>query len=421
MAWAAAANAVAERAAQGIATRLQLGTAQAFLAAVFLLFLAVVGFRALDWISTGGRFAGEALPLPNRPGLLREWGLGAAIGWGMCLAAALPVLLAGDLHAHFNWRSTPIPAVLLALLTMLAAALAQEVIFRGYPFRRLIAAVGPSWAAVLLSLLFAALMVTANPPHNFLIALVDCTLFGLLLAMAWLRTHALWLGWGLHFAYRAVAALVLGLPIAGHGEFGSPTDMYASGPRWLSGGAFGLDAAALTALVLLGGDGRALSPDSRSGLELHAARDRSGRLRGHRGASCGPCRHGEGRAGSSAAGADSPHARRRACRRSCRLVEVQVDALNTRPKINLQKRRKGSNLLASEVLYDSPCPQIWILHATDPADARCRTVLSAGYLRPCARCLRWARRPRQPISRRTSSRPMSNSPMRDSPSADAAN
>jgi hypothetical protein len=75
----------------------------------------------------------------------------------------------------------------------------------------------------------------------------------LLLAMAYLRTNALWVGWGLHFAYRAVAAILLGLPIAGHGEFGSLADTFTTGPRWLSGGAFGLDAAYLTIPVLLVG------------------------------------------------------------------------------------------------------------------------------------------------------------------------
>ena len=138
------------------------------------------------------------------------------------------------------------------IAVLLVLSLAEEVIFRGYAFRRLGAAIGPAWAAVAISLLFGTLLVQANPPHNTLVALVDCTLFGLLLAIAWMRTHALWLGWGLHFAYRAVAAVVLGLPIAGHGEFGSPTEMYASGPRWLSGGAFGLDAAFLTGVAMLG-------------------------------------------------------------------------------------------------------------------------------------------------------------------------
>ena len=75
---------------------------------------------------------------------------------------------------------------------------------------------------------------------------------GLLLALAYLRTHALWVGWGLHFGYRVVMAVVLGLPIIGRSDLGSMLNAQAYGPRWLSGGDFGLDAAFLTAVVLLG-------------------------------------------------------------------------------------------------------------------------------------------------------------------------
>ena len=253
MAWAAAANMIAERAAAGIAARFHLGLLEPLLESMFLLFLAVIGFRLLDWIATRGQFRADALPLPRRQGFLREWAVGAAIGWGLCLAAELPVLLTGNLHARLMWNSNSFTGMVIALVGILVGVLSVEAIFHGYPFRRLIAAVGPGFATVLISLLFGALIVQANPPRNGLMALMDCTLFGLLLAMAWLRTHALWLGWGLHFGYRAVMAIALGLPIAGHGEFGSPVDMYASGPRWLTGGAFGIDAAWLTSLMLLGG------------------------------------------------------------------------------------------------------------------------------------------------------------------------
>ena len=253
MAWAAAANAVAARAGQGIAGRFQrLAGVDPLLEALFLLFLVVVGLRVLDRAATRGRYAADTLQLPARPGWPREWAVGAAIGWGLCVAAALPLLVSGHLHARLSWQGTNLLAVAVSLATLLVVTLAQEAIFRGYAFRRLGAGIGPTWAAVVISVLYAVVIVQANPPHNALVTLVNLTLFGLLLAMAWMRTHALWLGWGLHFAYRAVAAVVLGLPIAGHGEFSSPTEMYASGPRWLSGGAFGLDAALLTGVMLLG-------------------------------------------------------------------------------------------------------------------------------------------------------------------------
>jgi len=160
--------------------------------------------------------------------------------------------VSGNLHARVSWQTGSLQAVGAAVATLLVGTLAQEVIFRGYGFRRLIGAVGPSWAAVGMAVVFGAVVVQGNPPRNVALALVDCTLLGLLLAMAWLRTHALWVGWGLNFAYRAAMAVALGLPIAGHGEFGTPTDMFATGPRWLTGGAFGLDAAALTGLMMLG-------------------------------------------------------------------------------------------------------------------------------------------------------------------------
>ncbi len=251
--WAAAANALAAQAARGIALRFQLGAFEALMQSVFLLFLAIVGLRMLDFIATRGRLTREIAPLPRRAGFASEWGLGAAVGWGLCLATVLPLLLSGNLHGRLMWHGSSALAILLALATLLAASLAAEIFFRGYAYRRLSAAVGPSWAAVLMSLIFAATLIFGHPPPNTITALVDGMAFGLILTMAYLRTHALWLGWGLHFAYRAVAAILLGLPIAGHAEFGSIADVYAGGPRWLSGGAFGLDAATFTALVMIAG------------------------------------------------------------------------------------------------------------------------------------------------------------------------
>ena len=253
LAWAGAADVLASKSAQGLSVRFHLGGFDSLIAALFLLFLVVVGFHMVDWIATRGRFDEQILPLPRRATSTAEWGVGAVIGWGLSLAAVLPLLLSGHLHARLNLQASSIVPILLAFATLLVASLAEEVIFRGFAFRRLIEAVGPSWASVLLSILFALVLVLANPPSSMNLALLNEALFGVLLAIAWLRTHALWTGWGLHFAYRAVTAVVFGLPVAGRGVFGSVTDTFATGPRWLTGGAFGLDAALLTALVLLAG------------------------------------------------------------------------------------------------------------------------------------------------------------------------
>lgn len=250
---AAAASAIAGRAGQGIAVRFGLGAGEPLLEAIFMLFLVVVGFRALDWTAAGGRRGEEVVALPRRRGWATEWGVGAATGWGLCLVAVLPLLLTGHLHARIvrgpagEWISS----IGLAVLTLAVGTLTVELVFRGYPFRRLMNAIGPSWAAVVTSVLFGGMLVWSNPPKHLLIAMIDCTLLGLLLAMAYLRTYALWVGWGLSFAYRVVAAMVLGLPFAGQGELASLAETSVSGPRWLTGGAFGLEAAVWTGLALL--------------------------------------------------------------------------------------------------------------------------------------------------------------------------
>ena len=189
--------------------------------------------------------------LPKRQTAGREWGTGLAIGWGLALVAVLPPLLAGDLHSRLSRGFGLVPAVLSSAGALLVACLTEEVIFRGYPFQRLIAGLSPAWASVAMSVLFGAVLVYGNPPANTGLALLEGALFGVLLAVAYLRTHALWLGWGLHFGYRVVMAVVLGLPVVGRSDFGSLTNTVASGPAWLTGGDYGLDAALLTPVLML--------------------------------------------------------------------------------------------------------------------------------------------------------------------------
>src|SRR6185312_8065357 len=82
IAWILAAQALAARAARGIALALNLGAERFLLSAVFFLFLLWLGFSILQAISLGPVPARELLGLPKRPTARREWTLGAAIGWG---------------------------------------------------------------------------------------------------------------------------------------------------------------------------------------------------------------------------------------------------------------------------------------------------------------------------------------------------
>jgi membrane protease YdiL (CAAX protease family) len=250
--WAGTARSIAGRAAQGISLRFNLESLEQLLESAFFLFLLVVGIQALDWVVTRRGDTERALPLPGRPSRLAEWGTGAAVGWGLCLAAVVPVLLSGSLHASMSLGAGSLAGLAVALVTLLIATLGTEAVFRGYIFQRLIRAIGPTGATLLLSAIFSISLVNATSlPHHLLLALLDGFLLGVVLSAGWLRTHGLWLPWGLHFGYRAVMAIALGLPLAGRGVYYSLLDSYTTGPRWLTGGAFGLDAALLTGPIFL--------------------------------------------------------------------------------------------------------------------------------------------------------------------------
>jgi hypothetical protein len=248
--WLLAAQATAMRAASGIAARLVWSSVgQQFLSNLFLVFLLAVGFAVLNWIGTRQGSLRLANALPRRVTAREEWSRGVIIGWSAALVAIIPTVILGALHPEFFWSRSSIAATLLSLLSLLLAALAVEVAFRGFLFRRLIDAIGPTAATILLSGVYALL--GGLRPNASGLSFIVMFIGGVLFSIAYLRTHALWLGWGIHFAWLAALALVFGLPVAGDATYSGIVQSDVGGPQWLTGGAYGLEAALFTAFVFL--------------------------------------------------------------------------------------------------------------------------------------------------------------------------
>jgi hypothetical protein len=251
VAWFLASDTVARRASRGFSQRFSLDASQPLLTSIFLLFLLAVGFSILQTIARRSSSLREILGLPRRPTARREWMLGAALGWGLVVLAVLPMALAGTLDIQFWTQSRAFGLLLLNLITLAAAALVEEVAFRGYAFRRLIEAIGPVVATIVMSLLFG-LVHLLNPSATWTSTVVTM-LAGLLLSVAWLRTRGLWLGWGIHFGWNASMGILFGLPISGINSFSSIVETRTIGHPGLTGGNYGPEGAAFTAIVLLVG------------------------------------------------------------------------------------------------------------------------------------------------------------------------
>jgi membrane protease YdiL (CAAX protease family) len=258
--WVAASAGLASRAAQGLTIRFNLSLFDQLFQQTFFLFLLLWGFATIGWIAlrpssshilTYNRTGGirSTSYIPSRPTSRQEWLRGAALGWGMLLAAIVPMMLHGSLHPEFNLSPSNWGIALISLATIAVSSLAIEVAFRGFLFANLIDATGPVFATVFLSFVYATLA-SFRPNASFLSIFITF-FFGILYSIAYLQTRALWVGWGIHFAWNAAASILFGLPLAGDATFNNLLFTSVTGPQWLTGGPYGPEAALFTLVVIL--------------------------------------------------------------------------------------------------------------------------------------------------------------------------
>ena len=131
---------------------------------------------------------------------------------------------------------------------LVLVAVFEELLFRAMLLRILQAALGTRWALAVSALVFAL----AHFPNDGVnaLGLVITVAAGVMFGAAYLKTGRLWLAAGLHFAWNFITGTVFSLPVSG-GEAKGWIIGRLSGPEWLSGGNYGLEASAVTLLAVL--------------------------------------------------------------------------------------------------------------------------------------------------------------------------
>ena len=189
-----------------------------------------------------------AIGLGRLDGWLRQALLGIALGSSFIVAAVLCMGIFGDLKVAVTISSRTIIIALAELVILGAAAMVEELMFRSYPFFRLIEAAGPVVAVAVMSLLFG--LVHNGNPHASLLSLLNTCLIGGLFCVAVLRTGSLWMAWGMHFAWNTVLGLVFGLPVSGLNDFAVMVKTRAVGAHWMTGGSYGIEGSWLGTIVI---------------------------------------------------------------------------------------------------------------------------------------------------------------------------
>ena len=192
-----------------------------------------------------------ALGFPLAPGWKRQLAAGCVLGLLLTCLAVIPLAIWSDVGLDIRLSSRGMLRAGVVLIVLISGALAEEMMFRGYPFQRLEEAIGPTGAIGVFSVLFGTVHLT-NPGASPL-GLLNTVLIGIVLAIAYLRTRALWFSWGIHFAWNVTLGLLLGLPVSGLRIFNVVTRASAKGPRWLTGGSYGIEASVPGALAVVVG------------------------------------------------------------------------------------------------------------------------------------------------------------------------
>lgn len=214
-----------------------------------LVFLLLMGYAAFgSWMDRQGQPV-SAQGLPRRPGWVGEAGMGLAVGWSIAVVCVLPMVIVGGIEIMLSTQAWSWGWLLADTAFFALLALAEEVAFRGYGFQRFVHAVGPVGAALGFSAFYA--IVQALVPGSNHASVAVSVLLSLILSTAYLRTRALWVGWGINFGWKASRALIFGLAVQGMSSHSPVVQGDPMGPFWLTGSGFGLDGSWVAFAVLL--------------------------------------------------------------------------------------------------------------------------------------------------------------------------
>ena len=176
---------------------------------------------------------------------LKEFCLGGLTGAALMLVPALIMWVLG--WVHWQWNPIGFSTLISIVLLFAGVAAAEELLFRGFIFQRLIAGLG-QWPAQLILAGYFLLTQLNNPSMTGdvkVLASINIFIASLMFGVAFIRTKSLAMPLGLHFMANLTQGGVLGFGVSGTDQSGLLKPIFNEIPDWLTGGQFGLEASVL--------------------------------------------------------------------------------------------------------------------------------------------------------------------------------
>ena len=144
----------------------------------------------------------------------------------------------------WRWSGVGVDAFTTALLDCAAVAIVEELLFRGFPFQRLVDGIGAWPAQLAMAGYFTLTHSTGIATAGNLQWLAGLNIFlaSLLFGACYLRTRSLALPIALHFTLNFAQGPLLGFGVSGNATDGLLIPDVGHAASWWTGGAFGLEA-----------------------------------------------------------------------------------------------------------------------------------------------------------------------------------
>jgi hypothetical protein len=183
--------------------------------------------------------------LSLRPAL-PELGVGLLVGAAMVVGVVASLALVGAYR--LLGASAPGTGIGAGFAEMVFVGVFEELLSRAIVFRLVERSLGTAAGLAISSLLFGLAHAPGDTAGALSIAIAIAA--GVFFGAAFLRTRRLWLCTGLHVGWNFTLGHVFAIAVSGRPGRGFVVGEL-SGPAWLTGGAYGLEASVFTLLALL--------------------------------------------------------------------------------------------------------------------------------------------------------------------------
>ncbi|MFJ4783796.1 lysostaphin resistance A-like protein [Streptomyces sp. NPDC088794] len=180
-----------------------------------------------------------------REGAAKAMGRGTLIGWALFTVVVVNLALLGDYEVD-GLGSVSGAVGLIGF--MAAAAVTEELLFRGVLFRIVEERLG-TWLALTLTGLLFGLSHLTNPHASLWGALAIAIEAGGMLAAAYAATRSLWVPIGLHFGWNFAESGIFSTGVSGNDTKQGLLDASLSGSKLVTGGDFGPEGSVYAVLV----------------------------------------------------------------------------------------------------------------------------------------------------------------------------